>query len=45
VPSSALLGTLTVRVAANYGSSWISPTGTQTRTVTIIAFGTLWGCA
>jgi hypothetical protein len=45
VPSSALLGTLTVRVAANYGSSWISPTGTQTRSVTIILFGTLWGCA
>jgi hypothetical protein len=45
VPSSALLGTITVRVAANYGTSWISATGTQTRSVTIIAFGTLWSCS
>ena len=33
------------RVAANYGTSWISATGTQTRSVTIIAFGTLWSCS
>jgi len=45
VPSSALLGTLTVRVAANYGTSWVSATGTQTRSITIILFGTLWSCA
>ncbi len=45
VPSGALLGTLTVRVYANYGTSWVSPAGTQTRTISIIAFGTLWSCA
>ena len=44
VPPSALLGTLTVSVYADYGS-WESAAGTQTRTATIVVAGVLWGCA
>lgn len=44
VPASALLGTLTVTVHADYGS-WQSAAGTQTRTLTILLGGVYWGCA
>jgi hypothetical protein len=46
VPSSGvIIGNLTVRVYADYGSSWQSVAGTQARTVTSILFGTLWSCS
>jgi hypothetical protein len=45
VPSAAVaLGTITISVYADYGSSWQSVAGTQTRSATSIAFGTLWSC-
>jgi hypothetical protein len=45
VPSSAVaLGTITIRVYSDYGTSWQSAAGTQTRSATSIAFGTLWSC-
>jgi hypothetical protein len=44
VPSSALLGTITVSVYSDYGS-WQSLAGTQTRKAIILVIGTLWGCS
>jgi hypothetical protein len=46
VPSSGvLLGNITISVYADYGTSWQSAAGTQTRTATSIVFGTLWSCS
>lgn len=44
VPASALLGTLSVSVHADYGA-WQSLAGTQTRQTTIVLAGVLWGCS
>lgn len=44
VPTSALIGTLTVSVSSDYGN-WESAAGAQTRKVTVVLIGALWSCS